>query len=107
MEDLEAEKKVEKIILIVPWFSLTNLTSKEEEKIASPWLETQINFTKVKPHAKQFTAIFSDNDYFVPYKENVALFKKLLNPQIITEHKKGHFSEDDGVIKLPMLLRIL
>lgn len=101
-------QKVNKVILVAPWGSaLSNLADNEEEKVARPWLETPIDFEKAREKADKFIAIFSDDDPFVPLKENLHVFKERLGAEIIVESRKGHFTESDGVKELPILLDLI
>lgn len=52
---------------------------------------TPINWKKIKAHCKNFVAIHSDNDPYVPlsYGEEI---KKKLGAKLIIKHKMGHFS---------------
>lgn len=102
LQSLDEKTKVAKAVLIAPWFNLNNLESEEEEKIAKPWIETPIEFEKVKSKT-EFVCIFSDNDPFVPLSDK-DIFRELLGAEIIVEHDKGHFTEDDGVTELPIVL---
>jgi len=90
-------------VFVAPWFHLQNLEGPESEKIAKPWLETPINFDKINSHITKLTAIFSDNDQWVPVSDK-EIFRQLLNAKIIVEHNKGHFAHDDGVTELPVLI---
>lgn len=95
------------IVLVAPWMTLSQEVWNEGEKTRAtgkPWIETPIDFDKVGGIAKNFTCIFSDNDPFVPYKENRKVFTEKLNAQILTETGKGHFRGSDGVIELPVVL---
>ena len=91
---------------------LTNLGIEdgEDEKvnnaIAAPWLETLIDWPKVKTILPKSIAIFSDNDPFVPL-DNQDDFKEKLNSQIIVEHQKGHLSGENGIFELPTVLNSL
>lgn len=107
LERLEPEQTVDKVIMIAPWFTLANLESDESWNIAEPWLKTPIDFFKVKSKANSFTAIFSDNDLWVPLRENEAKFKEKLDPKVIVFNNKGHFSEGEGVKELPEVLTLL
>jgi len=107
LEKLPKDQKVDKVIMIAPWLKLTNLENKEAYTIAAPWLETPIDFAKVKSKANSFVAIFSDNDQFVPILENKIMIEKLLAPKIIVLNKKGHFTGEDGVKELPEVLNHL
>jgi uncharacterized protein len=92
LETLSENQKVDKVILIAPWgIGLTNLEEGEDE-IAKPWLETPIDFKKVKSKAKVFIALFSDNDPFVSLQENKKMFEVELEAEVLIEHNKGHFN---------------
>ena len=101
-------KKIGGVVLVAPFFkTLTNLESEEEEKIAKPWLETPIDFEKIKKTTNKFTGIFSDNDQFVILEENKKIFEEKLGGKTVIEHNKGHFNEDSGIFEIPVLLDIL
>ena len=103
-------EKIGGMILVAPWITLDENTIKEEGeesvKIAKPCIETPIDFEKIRTATNNFTAIFSDNDPFVPL-ENSEIFKSKLNAKIIMEKNKGHFSGSDNVKKLPVVLKEL
>ncbi|MFA5993280.1 MAG: alpha/beta fold hydrolase [Candidatus Pacearchaeota archaeon] len=100
LETLDKNIKLGGIVFIAPWLHLNGIEDEGEEsiKIASPWLETPIDFNKVKSHLNKnkIIAIFSDNDQFVPLSD-IKLFEKNLNVKTVLEHNKGHFTKDDGV----------
>lgn len=92
------------LILIAPWLALPEAVLAEEgdevRGVARPWMETPIDFDKVKEHLIHAAAIFSDNDpYTVPGVQDI--FREKLGAEIIVEHGKGHFTEKDGVTELP------
>ena len=103
---MPADKKVGGAIFVAGWFTLTNSETKEEKEIAKPWLETPIDFDKVKQHTKKFFAVFSDNDDVVP-QENKKLFGERLGAKTALEHAKGHFSGSDGVKELRVILEAI
>lgn len=106
LETLPPDKKVGGAVFVAGWFTLKNLETKAEQRIAKPWLETPIDFKKVTRHTKKFVAILSDNDPVVPL-ENKKLFETKLGARTIVQHNKGHFTADDGALKLPILLQSL
>lgn len=91
------------VVFVGGWVVLNELATLEEKRIAEPWLTTKIDFWKVRQHASRFSAIFSDNDKFVPLS-NKDIFERELNSKIKIEHNKGHFSGSDGVLELPSAL---
>lgn len=106
LESLPAGKKVGGVIFVAGWFKLMNLKTDEEKEIAQPWLETPIDFEKVKQHTEKFFAVFSDDDEVVPIN-NKDLFEQRLGAKTAVEHNKGHFSESDGVKELPSVLEAI
>ncbi len=106
LENLPPEKQAGGATFVAGWFTLMNLKTDEEKKTAEPWLETPINFEKIKEHTKNIFAIFSDNDDVVP-KENREFFKKRLGAHTAMERGKGHFSGDDGITELPIVLETI
>lgn len=103
LEGLPGDKKVGGAVFVAGWFTLKNLT-KEEKEIAKPWVETSIDFAKVKQHTRKFVVIFSDNDDVVPLN-NKELFELRLGARTILEHQKGHFSGSDNIKRLPSALK--
>lgn len=108
LERLPEGQMVNKVICAGGWFSLTEeaVPTDEEKEIAKPWLETPINFKKVKKMANSFVAIFSDNDPYVPL-ENSEIFKEKLGSEVVIEHHQGHFNEEVGITELPILLKFI
>ena len=78
---------------------------KEEKKIILPWLNTPINFDKVKNKSNKFVALFSDNDPYVKI-ENSKILKEKLGAKIIIEKNKGHYIED-VTKEVPVVLKEL
>ena len=110
LEKLPENIKIKGIVLIAPWMKLDSQTLEEEgeevKEVAKPWMETPIDFRKVKVHTENITAIFSDNDPYVPVSQK-DLFERELGAKIIIEHEKGHFTESDGVAELPSALEAI
>ncbi|MEX1063744.1 MAG: alpha/beta hydrolase [Candidatus Paceibacterota bacterium] len=107
IETLSEGSKIAGLVLIAPWMKLDMKTIEEEGEevieMAKPWMETPIDFKKVKTHVGGMVAIFSDNDPYVPLDQQ-ELFKTELGAEIIVEKQKGHFTEGDGVEDLPSAL---
>jgi hypothetical protein len=94
---------VKGVVLIAPWMNLDENTIEEEgeevKEMAKPWMETPINWEKVKSRiVNQAVCIFSDNDPYVPLSE-IDLFKEKLNAKTIIENDKGHFTSSDNITK--------
>lgn len=102
LQDLPANKIVDRAILVAGFVKLTGLTM-EEEIIVESWLNTPLHLDKVKKHANFFIAIFSSNDPFVPLKENSQIFQTKLGAKIVVERNQGHFND----AQLPVLLEFI
>jgi uncharacterized protein len=92
--------KIGGVVLIAPWMHLDKNTIEEEgeevKEIAKPWMETPINWNKIKRLTNNFVCIFSDNDPYVPLSEK-NIFEKNLDAKIIIEHSKGHFDPSSNI----------
>lgn len=105
LESLPENIKVGGAVFVAGWTILTSQATPDEETraIAKPWIETPIDWAKVKGHTNNFIAIFSDNDPYVSLNES-EVFKDKIGAKIITLTNKGHFSGDDGITELPVAL---
>lgn len=110
LEKLSSEEKVGKCIFVAPWMNLDRKTIEEEgeevKEIAKPWIETPIDFEKVRSHCKNLVCLFSTNDSYVSLSEE-DIFKERLNAQIVVMKNKGHFTGDDGVFEIPEILEFI
>jgi len=108
LESLPENTKIGGVVMIAPWVHLLDTSYEEEndKEIAKPWLETPIDWEKVKSHTDKFVAIFSDNDFCVPLSDK-DIFKGLLGAEIIVEDNKGHFTDEDNITEIPSALNAL
>lgn len=110
IETINRAIKIGGVILIAPWIHLDKTTMEEEGEevavIAKPWMDTPINWVKIKEHTSKFVCIFSDNDPYVPLDDK-EIFEDNLDAKIIIEHNKGHFTETDDVAKVPFVIKEL
>lgn len=108
LERLPKTSKIGGVFFVAGWFNLTEDTWDEDytPEIAKEWIETSIDFNKIKKCTNNFVGIFSDNDPYVNLIDG-DLFKQRLNTKNIILHKKGHISGEDGVKEFPILLNEL
>ena len=103
MRYLESKKviKIGGILFVAPWLDLLEEAISDEESYntAQPWINTPIDFEKIKKFTNNITCIFSDDDYFVSLEQEKR-FKELLNAKTVIVKDKGHISIDDGVKEL-------
>lgn len=100
------DRKVGSVVLVAPWLHLNEKIIEEEGEevveIARQWIETSIDFEKVRKMAERFVCIFSDDDPYVPLSDE-EIFKKELNAETVVEERRGHFND----VSLPLLLEYL
>ncbi len=96
LETLPAETRVGGAIFVAPFIVLPEL----EKDVVKPWVQTPIDFEKVKRILPRSTAIFSEDDPLIPI-ENKKHFENKLNSKVISLIGFNHFVT---VIKLPILL---
>jgi hypothetical protein len=110
LETLQENVGVGGAVFVAGWFRLMGLEEEIKKHafvadIAKEWVESPLNFQKIKSHLPKSIAIFSDNDYYVSL-DNTDDFRDKLGSKIIIEEKMGHFSGDrDGVKELPVVLK--
>jgi len=102
LEKLHKNKKIAGCVFVAPWFDLIN-QEPEELKIAHPWTNTKIDFSRILEHCDNFLAIFSDNDPYVHLNE-IGKFKKNLGAKIIIKKNQEHFNETK---KIPEIIEFL
>ena len=108
LESLSPKVKVGGVILLAGWINLSEkaFENAEDFQTARPWLDTPIDWQKIKSHTSNFTAIFSDNDHFVPLTDS-KIFKEKLGAKIVIEKDKAHYSGSDGITELSIVLKEL
>lgn len=109
LEKLPDDVNIGGVIFVAGWLNLTDETWDEEYRpeIAKPWIETPIDFNKVKTHSSNFVDIYSDTDPYVPISDS-NLFKERLGVKLIKLAGKGHITgEDDDVKELPIVVEEL
>lgn len=95
-------QKIGGAVFVAGWFHLVNLENAESEAIAKPWIETPLDFEKIRLAVKNIRVILSDNDPWVPISDK-EIFEEKLGAEVIVKHQ-GHFTENDGVMELPIVL---
>lgn len=103
LEALPENKKVGGAIFVAGFFKRLTGIEDGEKEIEKHWLDSPIDFKKVKSHLSKSVAIFSDNDPYVPL-DNQNDFKDKLGSEIIIERNMGHFNKSNGVTELPIAL---
>ena len=105
IEKLDEGEKLGGVLLVAGWVHLTPAALEDEgaDEIAKPWLETPIDWEKVRPHCDNYTAIFSKDDPFVPV-EDAEIFRKELGAEVVILEGLQHINGEAGVTELPSAL---
>ncbi len=105
LESLPENVNVGGVVFVAGFFKrLTGL--EDDPKVQATdkhWLESPLDFKKVKSHLIKSIAIFSDNDPYVPL-DNQDDFRDKLGAEIVVEHDKDHFSGSQGFSEIPSVL---
>lgn len=91
-------------IFVAGWFTLANLEGPEADAIAKPWIQTPMDFKKIKANLPRSIVMIGDNDVWVPYEETKKQFKERLGSEVVTIAKGGHITGDDGFGPFPQLI---
>jgi len=100
------DTKIGGTIFVAGWFDLKNLETKEAEEIAKPWIETPIDYAKVKANLVWSVVVLGDNDSWVPYEETKRNFETRLGSEVVTITGAGHITSGDGFGPFPQLIEI-
>lgn len=106
LESLPEHSRAGGAVFLAGWTHLTDeaCESEEDKEIAKPWLDTPLDWEKIKSMTNRFIGIFSADDPLVPISDST-IFKDNLGAKIIIEHNKGHFSGSSGIKELPSALQ--
>ncbi len=99
--------KVPSTVFVAGWFKLSNLENEEVQEIANSWLETPIDFNKIKHKINKITVFLSSNDPYGKLEYNAAAFREKLGATVIIEKERGHFTGEDGITEIPEVFNLL
>ena len=96
------------VVFVAGWFNLEGLKEEGEEieRIAKPWIETPIDFDRIRIVCPHVDVFISDNEPFGCVEENKKIFEEKLNAKVSVLKEKGHFTADDGVVELPEVVEL-
>ena len=97
--------KIGGMLYVAPWLELLPEAIADEDSFntAQPWINTPIDFEKIKEFTDNITCIFSTTDYFVSLNQEKE-FKNKLNAKTYLVENKGHISQDDNIFELREIL---
>ena len=108
LQKLNKEVKIGGAVFVAPWTNLSEASyeTEDDRKTIKPWLKNDLKWDKILEHCSRFTAVFSDNDLYVPLA-NATLFEEKLKAKIVLEYGKHHFMGSEGIHELPIVLQEL
>jgi predicted alpha/beta hydrolase family esterase len=101
LETIQSKEKIGGAIFVAGRFMTRTTKSKVSE-----FFDKKINWKKVKNSANKFVGVYSLDDPLVS-TENGRLIGQKLGAKFVLEKHKGHFSQDDKIFKLPVVLKEL
>lgn len=89
------------ITFVAGWIAVPNWEGRSEAQraILDDWLNPPIELRRIAGRASRFTAVFSDDDEFVP-RDNWAIAEQELAAHVVVKHGADHF-EGQGALELP------
>lgn len=96
--------KIGGALFIAGWFNLAHLEEYDgvgAEEIGKSWIETPIDFEKIKKICPHITVFISTNEPYEFIEENKKTFEEKLGAEVILMDNKGHFTAEDDVGELP------
>lgn len=99
------ETNIGGIFFVAPWLNLLPAAIEDQDSlaIATPWINTPIDFNKIKKFTKNINCLFSYDDYFVDINQEKE-FKEKLGANTLLVTGCGHISQDDGIYELDEIL---
>lgn len=104
LETLEESQKIGGVILVAG-FSYDLEYSGYKRELSS-FFQTPVDFDKVKKHCDKFVVLHSTDDAWVPVK-HASVFEEKLGAKTIIQTGMKHYSGDDGISELPVVLEEL
>lgn len=101
------EKKVAGVVFVAGWFDLIGLENGEVGEIAGPWIETPVDFGKLKEVIGKTIVFLSDNDKFVPLEITKKKFEENLGAQVTVIPNAGHITSEEGFGPVPFVLEAI
>ena|ERR1700704_4880244 len=104
LADLGNDQQIGGAIFVAPWTTMPMGLGEASQAIAKPWVETPIDWQAAKAHCPQFSALFSDNDEWVPLSEE-KIFQEKLSAKTQVIRDMGHFDTMNELPKLSALIQ--
>lgn len=101
LETLKENQKVGGVILVAGFAH--DLEYPDYQGEISGFFKNPIDWEKIKKHCRKFIVIHSDDDPYVPL-EHADIFKEKLDAEVVIMRNMKHFSGDDGITELPIVL---
>src|SRR5690348_127161 len=104
----KGKAKIGGALIVASWINRRKkrFASKANKKLITPWLKTPFAWSKILTHTKNFTAIYSDNDPYVPMSAGKIIRQKL-GAKFVLAHNKWHFNSSKYPIVLSELLLLI
>ncbi len=108
LETLSPETRIGGIVYVAGWLTLKGLDDYEEKdrQAALPWLETPIDFQKVRTICHKSVAIFTKDDPFVDVK-NAEFYQEKLGSKVIILESGAHLNDESNTKELPQVIEAI
>lgn len=106
LESVSDDVKIGGVLLVAPFTNLVNLEDPESEAVAKPWLETPIDWEKVRAHISEVLCLFSTDDPWVPVSE-AGVFEGKLGTKTMTFDNQDHFIGQQLPLSIDEIVKLL
>ena len=86
--------KVGGAVFVAGWFNLENLEDDEVKGVARPWIETPVDFEKIRSVLPTSVLLISKDDPYGAFQENIDKFSEFVTHSCVFDHA-GHFTESE------------
>lgn len=105
LQQMKSGQKVGAAIIVASWLNRRKgkFRTPARRKMMSPWFKTPLYFNRIAKHSESFTALYSDDDRYVP-KSAAQILKKKLGAKRIIAHHQLHFDQTKNLFVLKEIL---
>lgn len=105
IQSLPDDARVGKLILVAPVFDAVMRLSDEEKKLFEPWLNAPLDYERIRSKTRSVAVFLDDSDPWIPLQSTQEIAKEKLGAKIIIEHAAAHFSDEEGKVEVPAVLK--
>lgn len=104
LADLPASTRVGALVLVAGTYDDAINFNEKERRMYLPWKEAAVDYEKIRTITRSVIAFFDDSDTWIPLESSVTIAREQLGADVVIEHDRGHYSDDEGKVEVPRVL---